>query len=184
MRIFIAIELPEVIKREISRIQNKMASPVNKIKWVDSASMHITLKFLGETEEKKLTEVFGRTKKVADEFNPFFVRVKGTGAFPHAGNPRVIWMGIEEGSDELIRMVEELERELSGCGFPKEKKKWVPHITVGRVKKLKDVELIKKLISREKQTPGGKMRAEDITVMQSRLTPQGAVYTPLKHFPL
>lgn len=184
MRVFIAVELPEEVKKEIARIQSKMTDTANKIKWVNSASMHLTLKFLGEVEKKKLNNVFDATQKITAEFDPFFMEIKGAGAFPHVSSPRVIWMGIEKGSSELTRIAGELEEKLLEYGFPREKKRWTPHITLGRIKQLRDKQLIKKLVDREKQTSGGKMRVEDITVMQSRLTPKGAVYTSLKRFSL
>ncbi|MBE0478040.1 RNA 2',3'-cyclic phosphodiesterase [Candidatus Aerophobetes bacterium] len=184
MRVFIAVELPQQVKKEIAAIQNKITDTTNKIKWVSPASMHITLKFLGEVQEKRLDKVFDISQGVADKFNPFSVEIKGTGAFPETGNPKVLWVGIKEGSAELARMAAELEKELFKDGFPGERKKWTPHITLGRVKQLKDTHSIKELIGKEKETSGGKMKVEEIVVLQSQLTPQGAIHTPLKRFSL
>jgi len=184
MRVFIAIELSEEVKKGIAQVQSEMMGSTNKVKWVEPSSMHVTLKFLGEVEDKRLNNIFDATDNVAAEFIPFQVEIKGTGAFPSIGRPKVLWVGIDQGSNELIRIVNKLEEKLFSCGFPREKKKWTPHITLGRVKQLKDKEFIRKVIDREKQTQGGKMQVKYITVMQSRLTPQGAIYTPLKRFPL
>jgi len=184
MRVFIAVELPERTKKEIARVQERIKNTSNRIKWVDPSSIHITLKFLGELKEDLLSGVFKTTREVAEKFSPFTIKIRGTGAFPNPGNPRVIWMGIEEGSSQLARIAEELEKKLSHQGFPRERRKWVPHLTLGRVKELKDRENIKKLITKEEQTPGGVVEVERITVMQSRLTPQGAIYIPLQCFSL
>lgn len=184
MRVFIAIEIPEAIKKEMSRFQNKMMNTVNKIKWVNHDSMHVTLRFLGEIKEEKLNEVFESVEKITIERNPFSIKIKGAGAFPDKGNPRVIWMGIKEGFVELAQMAKDLEKKLSEQDFPQEGKKWMPHITLGRVKQLKDKEIIKKLITEEKNRLGGKAKVEEVTVMRSHLTPRGAIYSSLQRFSL
>ena len=184
MRVFIAIELPEAVKKEMSRVQNKIMNTANKIKWVSYASMHITLKFLGEIKEKRLNKVFEAVERITIERDSFSIEIKGAGIFPDKGSPRVIWIGIKEGSIELTQMAKELEKKLSEQGFPQEGKKWMPHITLGRVKQLKDEEIIRKLITEERHTPGGKAKVKEVTVMQSHLTPRGAIYSSLQRFSL
>lgn len=184
MRVFIAIELPDKIKKELALIQGRMKPTPNKIKWVEPSSLHITLKFLGEIKEEILQNVFRTVEEVAAEFLPFYIEIKGAGTFPDNSNPRVIWMGIEEGASQLSLLARQLEEKLSREGFPPEKRKWVPHLTLGRVKHLRDREDMKKIINQEQETSGGRVKVEKITVMQSRLTPQGAIYTPLQCFSL
>ena len=79
-------------------------------------------------------------------------------------------------------MAQYLEEELSNRGFPRERKKWVPHLTIGRVKWLIDKEKIRRKVDEEKKTQAGQMKVEFISVMQSRLTPEGALYKPLQRF--
>jgi len=181
MRVFIAVELPEKAKRKIALIQDRMKRLPDKIKWVAPSSIHITLKFLGEIKEKAIDNVFESTYRVAQKFQPFVINIRGTGVFPHLDNPRVIWVGVEEGSVKLAEIVNSLEEELSR-DFPRERKKWLPHLTVGRVKWLNNRENIKKVIEEEKQTQIGNIKVEFITVMQSNLTPRGALYKPLQRF--
>jgi len=184
MRVFVAIDLPEKTKKKIANLQEKIKHTSNEIKWVDPSLIHITLKFLGETDEKKLDGIFEATCEVAEKFCPFFIKIYKMGAFPNLECPRVIWLGIKEGSSQLAQIAKELEKKLFKQGFPREKREWVPHLTIGRVKQLQDRESIKRAIMREKQTSGGEAKIEAITVMQSRLTPQGPIYTPLQKFPL
>ena len=184
MRVFIAVELPEKMRKEAAQLQSKMGITADRIKWVNSGAIHITLKFLGEVEEKKLKAVYRATEDTARKWSPFLLGTKGVGAFPEDGNPKVIWMGIEEGSAELSQMAAQLEEKLFSYGFPREHKKWTPHITLGRVKQLEDRETLTKLIAEEKQTSGGTARVKEVTVMQSRLTPRGALYAPLQRFSL
>lgn len=184
MRVFIAVELPEKVKRGIAQVQERIKKTSNRIKWVDSSSMHITLKFLGEVSEDSLDGIYRISGEVAEEFSPFTIKIEGTGVFPDYNNPRVIWMGIGEGALQLAEIARKLEEKLHQRGFPRERRKWVPHLTLGRVKQLTDRENIRNLIIREEKTPGGVAEIREITVMQSRLTPQGAIYTPLQCFSL
>lgn len=182
MRVFIAVELPEKVKREIALIQERIKVLPDKIKWVSPSSIHITLKFLGEIKEKALNSVFKATCEVAQKFQPFVVEIEGTGVFPHSDNPRVIWIGVGKGSTRLAEIVRSLEERLSSEGFPPERKKWIPHLTLGRVKQLIDKEGIKKVVEGERKAPAGEMKVEFISVMQSHLTPGGAIYKPLQRF--
>lgn len=186
MRVFIAVELPENVKAKVAKIQDKIKKldNVNRIKWVSPDSLHITLKFLGEIEKERLKDVFEAAEKTSCNFSCFSVNIQGMGIFPESGTPRVLWVGIEEGSLELLQIVQKLETDLFEKGFAREKKDWKPHITIGRVKQINNKQLIKNLVSREKNMEGAKVKVEKISVMQSRLTPQGAIYTPLKRFSL
>lgn len=186
MRVFIAVELPQKLKEKVAKIQDKIkeSDKVNRIKWVSPDSLHITLKFLGEIEKQRLKDVFEVVEKTSSNFCCFSVNIQGMGIFPESGTPRVLWVGIEEGACELFQIVQKLEKDLFERGFAREKKEWKPHITIGRVKQIINKQLIKNLVGREKNTEGAKVKVEKISVMQSRLTPQGAIYTPLKRFSL
>jgi len=184
MRVFIAIELPESVKEEIARIQEKLKKTRDKIKWVDPSLIHLTLKFLGEINEKELEKVIGAMEKIAGKFTAFNLEIKGVGAFPSSLSPRVIWIGVGEGKDAAENLARKVERELNKKGFASENKKWVPHLTLGRVKLLLEKEKLAEVIQGEKDIQGGSIRVEALSIMKSRLTPKGPIYTVLKHIPL
>ena len=184
MRVFIAVELPEKVRKEIDYLQHRMRATTNRIKWVDSSAIHITLKFLGEIEEKKLTSVYQATGDTVRGAKTFLLGLEGVGVFPENGDPRVIWIGIGEGSREISKMAAQLEKKLCSQGFAREQRKWVPHITLGRVKLLKDRETLMNLITEHRHVSGGTVQVREVTVMQSRLTPGGARYNPLQRFSL
>lgn len=180
MRVFIAIELPEKVKEALADLQRRMQPTPNRIKWVDPSSIHLTLKFLGEIKKERLSTVSSLIQELSGRFQPFVMRICGVGVFPGVNRARVIWVGVEEGKSRLTQMVEEIEKKLVEQGFPRERRKWIPHLTLARIKDLKDKESIKKMVSQEKQVSVGEVEVEAITVMQSRLTPEGAIYTPLQ----
>ncbi len=179
MRVFIAIELESSIKENIARIQTRLKVTQDKIKWVEASSVHLTLRFLGEIEEEKLEKVHQITRELGERISPFKIRVKGMGVFPGFSSPRVIWIGARDTSGELEDVAVWLEEALVREGFAREKRKWKAHLTLGRVKSLKDSERLRELIQKEMETEAGKMEVKDITIMRSQLTPTGPIYTSL-----
>ncbi|MFQ5835573.1 MAG: RNA 2',3'-cyclic phosphodiesterase [bacterium] len=184
MRVFIAVELAESIRTRIVQIQSKLRGTEDKIKWVDPSLIHLTLKFLGEIKKEKLGAVIKVTQKIAQKFSPFSMGAKGVGAFPSFSSPRVIWLGVGSGSTTLQKLAGELENHLAKNGFSEEKKKWTPHLTLGRVKSLIEQRKLSGLILREKEVVAGKMEVKEISVIESRLTPSGPIYTVLERITL
>ncbi len=184
MRVFIAVELSESIRKVVVQIQGKLRGTEDKIKWVNPFLIHLTLKFLGEIKKEKLGAVIEVTQKIAQKFSPFLMEVKGVGAFPSLSSPRVIWLGVDSGSTTLRKLSSELEDRLEKNGFSKENKKWTPHLTLGRVKSLVEPRKLSDLILREKEGVAGVMEVREISVIESRLTPSGPIYTVLEQLSL
>ncbi|MCD6082564.1 RNA 2',3'-cyclic phosphodiesterase [Candidatus Aerophobetes bacterium] len=180
MRVFIAIELPEAVKMKIAQVQERLKKTKDRIRWVEPSIIHLTLKFLGEISEKDLEKVKEAAEKAVKSFAPFSFEVEGVGAFPSSSSPRVIWMGVGEGKDVLTRLATQIEEELVRCGFGRDKR-WIPHLTMGRVRSLEEREKLASLIQRERDAEAGKVRVEKVSIFKSRLTPKGPVYTVLKH---
>lgn len=181
MRVFIAIELPEDVKERIAQVQERLKKTRDRIKWVDSSMIHLTLKFLGEITEKELEKVIEASEEVADDFRPFSFEVKGAGAFPLPSSPRVIWIGVSKGKETLTDLATRIGEELNKQGFGKDDKRWTPHLTMGRVKFLQEREKLISLIQKEKDVDAGEVRVEAFDILKSRLTPGGPIYTVLKH---
>jgi len=179
MRTFIAIELPDNIKKEIEQLQAPLKKTGAFVSWVKPANIHVTLKFLGEVPEDKINEVFSATEKALEGAKKFTMSLKGTGVFPNLRRPRVIWVGSGSGEEELSHMANRIEEEMEKIGFPKEKRKFSAHFTIGRVKSPKNIEKLMELVeSSDFQTE--KIEVNEVVVMKSQLHPAGAIYTPLK----
>ncbi|MFA5089824.1 MAG: RNA 2',3'-cyclic phosphodiesterase [Candidatus Omnitrophota bacterium] len=183
MRAFIAISLPEDIKKSIACLQDKLKTASRDISWVKPENIHLTLKFLGEIDEHALKKAEAAMEDAAGKENDFYIRLSSAGAFPRADFPRVIWVGIDKGDVCVKRIAQNLEDNLSRAGFPKEKKEFSSHITIARVRSaLKGNEMISLLneyadIFHDKETG---FTACGITLFKSTLTPKGPIYETVK----
>jgi 2'-5' RNA ligase len=183
MRTFIAVELPETIKEKIGELQAPLKKTNAFVSWVKPENIHITLKFLGEVPEEKINEVFSAAEVAFKEAKKFKMNLKGMGAFPDFRRPRVIWIGTGKGGEELSDMATKIEDQTEKIGYPKEKRKFSPHFTMGRVKSPKNIEKLMELVkSSDFETED--IEVNEVTVMKSQLHPAGAIYTPLKKIAL
>jgi 2'-5' RNA ligase len=179
MRTFIAVELPENIKKKIEEVQAPLKRTNTFVSWVKPGNIHVTLKFLGEVPEERIEEIFGATEKALEEAGRFTMSLKGMGGFPNLKRPRVIWIGTGSGGEELSFLAKRIEEETEKIGFPKEKRSFSPHFTIGRVKSPKNIEqLAARVESSDFQTE--EVEVAEVVVMKSQLTPAGAIYTPQK----
>jgi 2'-5' RNA ligase len=183
MRTFIAIELPDQIKNQIEQVQAPLKKTKAFVSWVKPGNIHVTLKFLGEVPEEKIDEIFSATGKAVEGTKRFTMSLKGMGTFPDFKRPRVIWVGTGSGQEELSGMAGRIEDEMEKIGFPKEKRRFSAHFTIGRVKSPKGVEKLMEMVkSSDFQTE--EIAVSEVVVMRSQLHPAGAIYTPLKKIPL
>jgi len=186
MRTFIAIELPQEIKDFLSRLQGELKASRADVKWVEPKNIHLTLKFLGEIDEKKLEKVSEIMQETVKEKDKFQMRISSLGAFPKIDSPRVIWVGVALGDKEVKAIAEDLEEKISKIGIPREARPFSSHITIGRAKSsLNRQELVQDL--KNKADLGGKnldFYVTKITLFQSTLTPKGPVYEALKEISL
>ncbi|MEW6103477.1 MAG: RNA 2',3'-cyclic phosphodiesterase [bacterium] len=180
MRLFIAVELEEKIKNAISLAIKKIKIDVLKPKWVNPENCHITLKFLGEVEEKRLPEILDVLKDEALKHKPFIISFGEIGAFPKIDYPRVIWIGIEKGRDFLLQIANFLEDSLFKIGFEKEKRGFSAHLTLARIKEPFKTNCLSPYIS--KRFISDEMPVKEISLIESKLTPKGSIYTTIKSF--
>jgi 2'-5' RNA ligase len=136
VRTFIAAELSIGVKHRAGELIKKLKLTGADVKWLPPEQMHLTLKFLGEVSRDDIIPLCRLTQEVAARFQPFDLTFRGTGAFPHTDHPRTLWIGVEEGLEEIRALQKELEQVLyDKLGFPKERRQFTPHLTFGRVHK-------------------------------------------------
>lgn len=183
MRTFIAIELPQEIKKHIASIQEKLRPCDADVKWVEPDNIHLTLKFLGEIDEDKVAAISEAMEGSANQRNPFVVSITSLGAFPKIDSPRVIWLGIEKGAIETQGLAAGLEEKLEKLGIPKEERPFSSHITIGRTRSARNIRKLAEALKTESQqlsTKGLLFETGRITLFKSALTPKGPVYQALK----
>ncbi len=179
MRTFIAIEVPKEIKNAVEIYVNPLKKEKAKISWVKPENIHITLKFLGEVAEDKIPEIYESLKKCLVGQKPFDIEVTGTGGFPNLSRPRVFWVGLKNGAVELKNLAKSIDNELNKHGFPRDKRDFNPHLTIGRVKYIDNIKkFVKKMNILDYK--GGFFTAKEVLIMKSDLKPTGAVYTKLQ----
>ena len=176
MRLFIAIEISEEIKRYLAKIQEEIDNTQDKIRYVKKGQIHLTLKFLGEVQPDKIEDIKKAIKKIT--FSPFFAYLDKIGVFPNESYIRVIWAGLKpEGPiSELQKNIDENLKKL----FKKEKN-FKSHLTLARVKyignKEKFIDKLKKINIENK-----KIDINCFKLIKSTLAPQGPVYEELEVF--
>jgi len=187
MRAFIAIELPKEIKDYLSRIQVQLKTAGADVKWVEPKNIHLTLKFLGEIDDKKKDGVIKIIEDIAKSNNPFSARICCVGAFPKISFPRVLWVGIQEGDKETKEIARELEEKVNKLSIPREDRPFSSHITIGRIKStLNREKLVRELetIAANFSKEGLIFSVTKITFFKSTLTPGGPIYEALKEVEL
>jgi 2'-5' RNA ligase len=182
-RIFVAIkiEADTVLLRMLSSVRSLLGN--EKITWVDPANIHLTLAFLGDTAEERIKVAGIAVSRNCTGFGEFSFRLCGTGVFKNFRDPRVIWAGIEE-SEKLISLNNNIVTGLKDAGFKIEDRPFKPHITIGRIKFIKDPDQIRSALEKYRDTDFQKVTVREVILFESILKPSGPVYKPVGHFRL
>lgn len=180
MRLFIAVNIDPSLKAPLGEIQGKLKATAAPVSWVKVENLHFTLKFLGETEETRLPALREAFALALAGVRPFVLSLAGLGTFPQQRRPRVIWIGIEQGAAELERLRGRIDETLLPLGFPRETRPFHPHLTLGRVKQGGRVDPLLQSLRGMEVGEVGRMRVRSVELVQSRLHPAGAIYTPVE----
>jgi len=183
MRLFVAIHLPQEVRGRLASVQDRLRRAQADVSWVKPANLHITLKFLGETEPTRRQRIDSVLAEAGRRAAPFSLAVAGVGAF--GGRiPRVVWVGVREGAAPLEALAAAVENGLARLGFPKEKRGFTAHFTLGRVRSPQNAESLLAAIRDEPPELFGTVSVERFVLMQSELNPSGSIYTELEGFSL
>ncbi|MFA5836883.1 MAG: RNA 2',3'-cyclic phosphodiesterase [Bellilinea sp.] len=187
IRAFIAIELKPEIRLQLGQlIQNFKLLRTDAVRWVAVENIHLTLKFLGDTNRSDLDKLSKILLSRSAEFSPFTFQVSGIGAFPNNRKPRVVWVGLQAPA-ALHALQGTVEDATTQIGIPVEERKFSPHLTLGRVRNdasPADLQTLSSALTSMQASDLGSMTAVSFTLFHSDLRPQGPLYTPLAHFPL
>ena len=177
-RTFIAVEIGAEIRAGAVSLQESLAKAGAQVKWTTPETMHITLLFLGEVDDRELHSICRAVKEVAASEPPFPLRVSGVGAFPTPRRPKILWAGITDGADELRRLYDKLEAKLLDLGcYRKEERGYTPHLTLGRVKREADEFTLARELPKLLSWDGGRTMIEEVLVFSSMLQRHGPEYT-------
>jgi len=174
---FIAIDIDSFQK--IIQFENEIKNTDTIVKLVEPENIHITLKFLGDTDVDYIERIEEIIKESVKGFDTFEIQLKGAGVFPNQNYIKVIWIGINNG-EQIGTIASDIDDHISSLGFHKEKRRFSPHLTIARVKSAKNKEKIIELIEKYQEIEFGTIKVNSIKLKQSELTPEGPIYTTLK----
>jgi len=187
MRVFIAINLDEQIRKALGNLQTELRDKVDirksDAKWVNPENIHLTLKFLGEIKDEQVVEVCNITKDVASRHKDFELDVGEVGHFG-GRSARVLWVGAGQDCDNLIQLHKDLEHQLDSAGWPRETRKFSAHLTLCRIRNSKAGFKLAQVAQGYEDFNLGTMSADSVSVYQSQLTPEGPIYTTLGNYEL
>jgi len=179
MRTFVAVQLSPEVRKQLFQNQKKLKELQADVKWVEEENFHITLSFLGEIKVSQADQIIDEIRKNLPSISPFVLNLSGLGVFPNKERPRVIWVGVTKGKEEITLIYNFLKELLEPRGFDFSKK-YTPHVTLGRVRSSKNIKALISLL------PEIRFKCEDfiegISLMESRLSPKGPIYTELAYF--
>jgi 2'-5' RNA ligase len=183
IRTFIAIELPQNVKTVLKRLQLDLgANKDTSVKWINPDGIHLTLKFLGNVDPRAIPKLTGAMENSARNTEPFSLSVSQLGAFPNAKSPRVVWVGLTGDIGILAELQKRLDRSLVSIGFTPENRPFSPHLTLGRIRdgiRPNQRRALAEKLAATRLKSNSSIRVAAINLMQSDLTPQGAIYTQL-----
>lgn len=184
MRLFIALPLPSAVEHHLGRIIDNLKKSHANVKWVKSSNIHLTLRFLGETDQRLVPELTKMLDTVSSDTKPFTISSDKIGAFPNTRKPRVVWAGMSGSDVELMYdLANKIEKGVRQLGFEPEERSFKPHLTLGRLRDPRQpsdlpqflesyrVELIEFVLDK-------------LVLFQSTLTPKGPIYDRLHEITL
>lgn len=184
-RLFIAIELDKAAVKGLERFCDRLQTEYNlddrAIKWVKAGSMHLTLKFLGDVDDRDIPSVCNALNQVTSQFDPFDFEIANCGCFPPKGAARILWAGINEGQEDLKALAEAIDMAYNELGFTLENKPYRAHLTLARIKQAKVGFEVREAVETIKPFSLTHQSAGQIAVIESTRTRNGPEYTLMHH---
>ncbi len=180
IRTFIGIKASQRVTRNVASVGQRLEATCDGYNWVVPENLHVTLNFVGDVIDIEVPELCKLIKQAIEPFEPFEMSLHGVSGFIDAQQPRVVWIGVDEGAEQLKSLFETLADVLHHWGVNKERNEYVPHMTLGRLRRggrWNDglLELIHKL----RHHDGGFCQVQEVIVFSSFMERSGPTYTPM-----
>ena len=184
VRAFVAADLPREVIDELARVVSALAGArVRGLRTVKPEGVHLTLKFLGSVPKSDIPAVTSAISSVVRQHRPFTLDIGGFGAYPGDHSPRVLWAGVS-GPEALLSLRADIEESLTPLGFATDSRQWSPHLTLARIRdgtSKRDRRLAWKALA-NLEAISRKTTVSSVSLVASRLTPKGAVYSTVETF--
>ncbi len=183
-RAFIAVHMPAELGTALVALCAELeAGPGgHAARWVTGDNIHLTLKFLGDVDDRRLPEVYRAVSSVCADCAPIEATVAGLGCFPNDAQPRIIWAGITRGARELVALAGALDLALGQLGFPTESRPYSAHVTLARANSRAaplDLAALRRAIADRRAREIGTMTVNAVSIVKSELRPAGPLYTDI-----
>ena len=175
-RLFVALDLPQAVKRELTGI----CSGLPDARWVKEGQVHLTLRFIGEVEEKVLQEIKERFSEIKSP--ALSIRLAGVGCFSSRSLPRVVWAGLEP-VEPLVALHDQVEASLASLGFVTEGQKFSPHVTLARLRNA-STERVARYLAANASFVSSNFAVNAVHLYSSVLTSNGALHRIEASYPL
>lgn len=188
LRLFVAISLPEAVKNEIAQAQAQIRGALREdfIRWTKREQFHLTLKFLGNVAEARVTELTEALRGACAPFAALPLRAERIGFFPDTRFPRVVWASVHDAQDSLRQLQQAVEASIGGFAEKRDEKEFTGHVTLGRMQRITrpQAEILAKLAYGMGERFFGEWIAKDVELIRSELSSGGSRYTTLATIPL
>lgn len=183
-RIFIAVELDPALHQAVVDTQTRLEAAGAKVRWIRPGNLHFTLRFLGEITPAQVALARVATREAVNGIAPFTISLRSLGAFPSFQRPQVVWIGVEEGAQDLQALADRVQARLLHHRFPPEDRPFRPHLTLARIRDSRQWGDIVRALTQHRDVVVGTQQVHAVTVMESHLTPQGPVYARVEEVSL
>ena len=184
IRSFIALDISPSNLLGIKELQEHLNRKTEGVRWINTNTIHLTLKFLGNISLEKVEVLCAALGVLSESHGSFHLSPSGIGAFPRLNRPKVIWLGVGGDLEALEVLWRDVEKICYTVGFEKEERSFSPHLTLGRVKDFKKAAGLAKVLEGIGPFTFESYRVEAVHLYKSELRPEGAQYTIIKSFPL
>jgi len=185
IRAFLAIDPPEDILQKISGLQEKLKREISgRISWTRPQGQHLTLKFFGDISTEDVNNICSAVQNRIVLEPPLNLKIEKIGVFPDTRRPRVLWCGVTGDTEKLSVLQKKLDVDFANIGFPREDRPFQAHLTLGRIKDSHGLTEISEALTKYSAFAAGEFGCKELILFQSKLSPQGAVYTKLAEFAL
>lgn len=180
-RLFLALEIPEDLLDEFIEIRDEIYGSCDRVKWEPKEKLHITLKFLGDTQENHKKNIIEKIEKIVNKSSHINLNFSKFGLFYRDNAPKILWAGLKD-SEQMLNLVNKINCEMELLGFKKEKRKFKPHLTFLRLRGKEDMARINYFL--DSDISDLDFKADTLTLFQSELLPKGSVYKKVRSFKL
>lgn len=184
MRTFLAVPCADAVAPRVCQLMEALGQFSSQVKWVEPENLHLTLKFFGNIDDQDLVQIIRAVQPIIESTAPMFVQFAGAGAFPSVDRPRTLWVGLTAGGEQLSAFQSELDKALARRGYPAERRKFHPHLTVGRVRDGHDQADMGRALRSLSDFEVGESTLDEVELIASQLQYAGPVYTTLARFDL